>query len=68
MVKNIVEQNKAITSVTREIAGLKEYFPQCFDNEGCFDIDKLSHITSSGRIATFYSGDTVFKLYINASD
>lgn len=41
MVQNIVEQNKAITSVTREIAGLKEYFPQCFDNEGCFDIDKF---------------------------
>ena len=41
MVKDIVEQNKAITSVTREIAGLKEFFPQCFDNEGCFDIDKF---------------------------
>ena len=41
MVLNIVEQNKAITSVTREIAGLKEYFPQCFDSEGSFDIDKF---------------------------
>lgn len=41
MVKDIVEQNKAITSVTREKAGLKEYFPQCFDSEGCFDIDKF---------------------------
>ena len=41
MVKDIVEQNKAITTVTREMAGLREYFPQCFDSEGCFDIDKF---------------------------
>lgn len=47
MVLNIVEQNKAITSVTREIAGLKEYFPQCFDNEGCFDIDKFREAIES---------------------
>ena len=37
----MVEQNKAITTVSRELAGLKEYFPQCFDSEGCFDIEKL---------------------------
>ena len=41
MVKDIAEHNKAVTSTTRELEGLKEYFPQCFDSEGCFDIDKF---------------------------
>lgn len=34
----------------------------------CFDVEKLSHITSSGRISTFHSGGTAVELYIKLDD
>lgn len=34
----------------------------------CFDTDKLSYITSSGRISVFHSGGTIINLYIKLDE
>lgn len=41
MIQQIAKDNETVTPITREIEGLKEYFPQCFNAQGEFDIDKL---------------------------
>lgn len=41
MIQQIAKDNEAVTPVTREMKGLKEYFPQCFNAQREFDIDKF---------------------------
>lgn len=41
MIQDIINSNENVTPVSREMEGLREYFPQCFNNEGLFDIDKF---------------------------
>lgn len=60
MIQQIAIENEAVTPVTREMEGLKEYFPQCFNNEGKFDIDKFREaiepqvdVTREGRSYDF---------------
>lgn len=60
MIQQIAKDNEAVTPTTREIEGLKEYFPQCFNGQGEFDIDKFREaiqpqvdITREGRSYDF---------------
>ena len=41
MIQQIAKDNEAVTPITREMKGLKEYFPQCFNAQGEFDIEKF---------------------------
>ena len=41
MIQDIIKGNEAVTPVSREMKGLKEYFPQCFNSSGVFDIEKF---------------------------
>lgn len=41
MIQNTIKENEHVTPVRRELEGLREYFPQCFDKEGHFDIEKF---------------------------
>lgn len=41
MIQNTIKANEYVTPVSRELEGLREYFPQCFDKEGHFDIEKF---------------------------
>lgn len=60
MIQQIAKDNEAVTPTTREIEGLKEYFPQCFNQQGDFDIDKFREaiqpqvdVTREGRSYDF---------------
>ena len=41
MIQQIAKDNEVVTPISREMEGLKEYFPQCFNQQGEFDIDKF---------------------------
>ena len=41
MILQTTKDNEVVAPVTREMEGLKEYFPQCFNGQGEFDIDKF---------------------------
>ena len=41
MIQHIINKNETATPVSREMGGLHEYFPQCFNSEGQFDIEKF---------------------------
>ncbi len=41
MIQNTIKANEYVTPVSRDLKGLREYFPQCFDKEGHFDIEKF---------------------------
>lgn len=60
MIQQILKDNEAVTPVTREMEGLKEYFPQCFNQRGEFDIEKFREaiqpqvdVTREGRSYDF---------------
>lgn len=60
MIQQIAKDNEAITPITREMEGLKEYFPQCFNNKGEFDMEKFREaiqpqvdVTREGRSYDF---------------
>ena len=60
MIRQIAKENEAVTPTTREMEGLKEYFPQCFNQQGEFDIDKFREaiqpqvdVTREGRSYDF---------------
>ncbi len=60
MIQQIAKDNEAVTPISREIEGLKEYFPQCFNAQGEFDIDKFREaiepqvdVTREGRSYDF---------------
>lgn len=60
MVQQIAKDNEAVTTITREMEGLKEYFPQCFNSNGEFDIEKFREailpqvdVTREGRSYDF---------------
>lgn len=60
MVQQIRNNNEAVTPVSREMKGLKEFFPQCFNAQGEFDIDKFREaiephvdVTREGRSYDF---------------
>ena len=39
--KNIIEENEKITVNTKEIEILKKHFPNCFNKDGEFQMDKF---------------------------
>ena len=41
MIKNIVDKNKNVDIIINKLNKLKELFPNCFNNDGDFDITKL---------------------------
>lgn len=41
MIKDIIEANNIIYSGSNELKILKEYFPSCFNTDGCFDIERF---------------------------
>ncbi len=47
MIQQIIDKNESVNPTSREIEGLRELFPQCFDNEGRFDIEKLREAISA---------------------
>lgn len=60
MIQDIINKNETVTPVSREMEGLREYFPQCFNNEGRFDIEKFREaiepqvdVTREGRSYDF---------------
>lgn len=60
MIQNTIKANEYVTPVSRELKGLREYFPQCFDKEGHFDIEKFREaiepqvdVTREGRSYDF---------------
>lgn len=60
MIQQIAKDNESVTPVTREMEGLKEYFPQCFNAQGEFDIEKFREaiqpqvdVTREGRSYDF---------------
>ena len=60
MIQQIAKENEAVTPISREMEGLKEYFPQCFNAQGEFDIDKFREaiqpqvdVTREGRSYDF---------------
>ena len=60
MILQIAKENEAVTPISREMEGLKEYFPQCFNTQGEFDIDKFREaiqpqvdVTREGRSYDF---------------
>lgn len=60
MIQHIINKNETVSPVSREMEGLREYFPQCFNNEGRFDIDKFREaiqpqvdVTREGRSYDF---------------
>ena len=60
MIQQINQDNEAITPVSREMKGLREFFPQCFNAQGEFDIDKFREaiepqvdVTREGRSYDF---------------
>ena len=60
MIQQIAKDNEAVTPITREMEGLKEYFPQCFNSNGEFDIEKFREaiqpqvdVTREGRSYDF---------------
>ncbi len=60
MILQIAKENEAVTPISREMEGLKEYFPQCFNAQGEFDIDKFREaiqpqvdVTREGRSYDF---------------
>ena len=60
MIQHIINKNETASPVSREMEGLREYFPQCFNNEGRFDIEKFREaiqpqvdVTREGRSYDF---------------
>ena len=60
MIQHIINKNEAVSPISREMEGLREYFPQCFNNEGRFDIEKFREaiqpqvdVTREGRSYDF---------------
>ena len=60
MIRNVVEENEKVTPVSREMEGLHEFFPQCFNSNGEFDIEKFREaiqpqvdVTREGRSYDF---------------
>lgn len=53
MIKSILEANENIKSNDREIEILHKHFPQCFNSEGKFDIDKFQGIIKEDVDITF---------------
>lgn len=41
MIKDIIEANNTISFGSNELKILKEYFPSCFNTDGCFDIERF---------------------------
>ncbi len=44
MIKKIIENNDTVTVNQKEISVLREYFPQCFKEDGVFDIIRFSNL------------------------
>lgn len=60
MIRDIEKSNNQVSLISREIEGLHEYFPQCFEKNGSFDIDKFREtiaakidVTREGRSYDF---------------
>ena len=60
MIQNIIRKNETVSTTSRELEGLRAYFPQCFDKEGKFDMEKFREtitpqldVTREGRSYDF---------------
>lgn len=60
MIQQIAKDNETVTPISRVMEGLKEYFPQCFNQQGEFDIDMFREaiqlqvdVTREGRSYDF---------------
>jgi len=47
MIKDIIKNNETITPTARALEVLHTHFPQCFNNEGVFDIEKFQALIKS---------------------
>lgn len=47
MIRQIIDKNESVQPNSREIDALREFFPQCFDGDGHFDIEKLREVIES---------------------
>lgn len=52
MVKDIISQNAAVQAGDKELAALKQIFPQCFTAEGSFDIERFRQALPEGLSLT----------------
>lgn len=52
MVKDIIDRNGLVQAGGKELEILKHYFPQCFTNEGDFDIEKFRAALPEGTNIT----------------
>lgn len=52
MVKQIINRNESAQAGQRELEVLKSYFPQCFTEEGEFDIEKFKAVLPDGLNVT----------------
>jgi len=52
MVKDIIDRNGQVQAGGKELEVLKHYFPQCFTNEGNFDIEKFRAALPEGTNIT----------------
>ncbi|MCD8178506.1 MAG: site-specific DNA-methyltransferase [Tannerellaceae bacterium] len=52
MIKNIIETNESKTPNSNEMTVLHKYFPQCFTNEGYFDIDRFQDLIKENVTVT----------------
>ena len=52
MIKDIIDRNGQVQAGGKELEVLKHYFPQCFTNEGNFDIEKFRAALPEGTKIT----------------
>lgn len=52
MINNIIEKNESVQAGDKELQGLKQLFPQCFNNEGEFDIEAFKAALPGGLKTT----------------
>lgn len=60
MIKNILQNNESLTSNTQTLDLLHTHFPQCFNKEGNFDIDKFKELVRTDVDVTHEGYDLNF--------
>ncbi len=60
MIKDILQNNENLTSNTRTLEVLHAHFPQCFNKEGTFDIDKFKELVQTNVDVTHEGYDLNF--------
>lgn len=60
MIKDIIQNNESVTSNAQTLEVLHTHFPQCFNKEGNFDIDKFKDLIKSDIDVTHEGYDLNF--------